>query len=68
MGFKELGKFRQVGEGQEGRDKEGELLGEKHTAKKGLVSQPHKTQHSLFCFPSLLGQDLHLQTELELTL
>lgn len=68
MGFKELGKFWPVGERQEGRDKEGELLGEKQMGKKGQVSQPQKSEHFLICFLSLLGQDLHLQTELELTL
>lgn len=57
-----------MGEGQEGSDKEGELLGEKQMGKKGLVSQPQKSEHSLICFLSLWGQDLHLQTELELTL
>lgn len=55
-------------EGQEGCDKEVELLGEKQMGKKSPVSQPQKSEHSLFCFLSLLGQDLHLQTELELTL
>lgn len=68
MGFKELGKFWPVDERQEGRDKEGELLGEKQMGKKGQVSQPQKSEHFLICFLSLLGQDLHLQTELELTL
>lgn len=47
MGFKELDKFWQVGEGQERCDKEGELLGEKQMDKKGLVSQPQKSEQSV---------------------